>query len=294
MLVHCSKQLLEPACCRSMLYAINPHFKNPSLNLVISCIHLENCSGMGWHSASQKWRHTLLGQFPLLLLRWLLWRREQIVQVPAKSCKHQKRESLAYCSPLVPQKELCRHGIDTWIYTMAMLVNHCLTTGPVLVVQTWAVAVWATAHGPFCAIKQAWPSRTPQLLISVGPQEQNQSTFIAFSKLWFPVYVVCPNPNSWSWFACMSSSSATMDRKQGLGSQHFWTLLPAPWCWQSTGGNECHWVINSLQRALPLGRWRSRGEGLEQHSRDTPVVEWALPQCRVITPAGCCWVLPTL
>lgn len=46
------------------------------------------------------------------------------------------------------------------------------------------------AHGPFCAIKEAWPSRTCQLLISVGLQEQNKSTFGAFSRLWFPIYVV--------------------------------------------------------------------------------------------------------
>lgn len=58
------------------------------------------------------------------------------------------------------------------------------------------------AHGPFCAIKQAWPSRTCQLFISMGPQEQNQSIFGAFSRLWFPVYVVCPDPTNWSWSAC--------------------------------------------------------------------------------------------
>lgn len=148
MLVHCSKLLLKPACRGSMLYAINPSFKNPSLNPMISCIHLENCSGMGWHSASQKWKHTLLGQFLLLLLRCLLWRREQIVQVPVKKLWTSKEEFLSYCRPLMPQ-ELYRHGIDTWFHTnaMAVLINQCLTTGPVLVGQTWAVSyigLWAT------------------------------------------------------------------------------------------------------------------------------------------------------
>ena len=39
MLVHSSKQLSKPACPRSILYALKPHFKNVCLNLVINQLH---------------------------------------------------------------------------------------------------------------------------------------------------------------------------------------------------------------------------------------------------------------
>lgn len=46
-----------------MLYALNPDFNNIRLNLIISCNHLENSSGIGWCSASRNGEHILLGQF---------------------------------------------------------------------------------------------------------------------------------------------------------------------------------------------------------------------------------------
>lgn len=186
-----------------------------------------------------------MGQFLLLLLRWLLWRREQIVQVPAKSCEI-KRENLCPTAAL----DAIEGALQTWYWHMNLhsghvsksVSDHSPSPGGTDLgcVVHWPLS-YRAAHGPFCTVKQAWPSRTRQLLISVRPQEQNQSRFGAFLKLWFFVYVVCPDPNSWGWCACNPGHeqlSSYNGQKARAGEPAF--LLPAPWCWKSTGGNECH------------------------------------------------------
>lgn len=272
---------------------------------MVTCIHLENCSGMGWHSASQKWEQHSLGAIPSFAAEVAAVKEGADCPGVSKKLWMSKERISVLLQPLGATEE----ALLTWYWHMnpySGCVSELLTTGPVWWYRLGCVAHWPlshrAAHGPFCALEQAWLSRTCQPLISVGPQEQNQSTFGAFSRLWFLVYVVymsvyahvvrsyqlgltCLQP--WPWAALHLQRTES----KGWGAS-ISELSPSPWCWQSTGGNECHWVINSPQR--PLGRWRSHTKGLEQHYRDTPVAEWALPQCRVLTPAGCCWVLPRL